>query len=60
MEHLAPLFLPAINFKHYLPQLNVTAFIFRYLLIIAAIASGGISEIQPAQAQSLPDVSVPQ
>jgi hypothetical protein len=38
----------------------MTAFISKYLLIVAAIASVGISEIQPAQAQTLPDISLPQ
>ncbi len=36
------------------------AFILKYLLIIAAVTSVGITEIKPAQAQSLPDISVPQ
>jgi type IV secretory pathway TraG/TraD family ATPase VirD4 len=35
-------------------------FILKYLLIIAAITSVGITEIQPAQAQTLPDIAVPQ
>jgi type IV secretory pathway TraG/TraD family ATPase VirD4 len=35
-------------------------FILKYLLIITAITTVGITEIQPAQAQALPDVSVPQ
>jgi type IV secretory pathway TraG/TraD family ATPase VirD4 len=35
-------------------------FILKYLLIIAAITGVGITEIQPAQAQTLPDISVPQ
>jgi type IV secretory pathway TraG/TraD family ATPase VirD4 len=35
-------------------------FILKYLLIIAAITGVSITEIQPAQAQTLPDISVPQ
>jgi type IV secretory pathway TraG/TraD family ATPase VirD4 len=35
-------------------------FILKYLLIIAAITGVSMVEIQPAQAQALPDVSVPQ
>jgi type IV secretory pathway TraG/TraD family ATPase VirD4 len=35
-------------------------FILKYLLIIAAITGVSVTEIQPAQAQTLPDISVPQ
>jgi type IV secretory pathway TraG/TraD family ATPase VirD4 len=35
-------------------------FILKYLLIIAAITGVGFTEIKPAQAQTLPDISVPQ
>jgi type IV secretory pathway TraG/TraD family ATPase VirD4 len=35
-------------------------FILKYLLIISTITSVGLTEIFPVQAQSLPDVSVPQ
>ncbi len=35
-------------------------FILKYLLIITAITGVGITEIKPAQAQLLPDISVPQ
>ena len=35
-------------------------FILKYLLIMAAITGAGITAIKPAQAQSLPDISVPQ
>jgi hypothetical protein len=35
-------------------------FILKYLLIIAAITGVGITEIRPAQAQALPNISVPQ
>jgi type IV secretory pathway TraG/TraD family ATPase VirD4 len=38
----------------------MTAFISKYLLIIAAVTSIEVAKIQPAQAQTLPDVSVPQ
>jgi type IV secretory pathway TraG/TraD family ATPase VirD4 len=34
-------------------------FIFKYLLVIATVASTGFTAISPAQAQELPDVSVP-
>jgi type IV secretory pathway TraG/TraD family ATPase VirD4 len=40
-----------------LPETDMKFFIFKYLLIITAIT--GVISSQPAQAQSLPDISVP-